>query len=440
MISTIQKPTLKGLLNGNYLLPILIGVISILAAYPILSRYLIPSITWVFHCFLVVLSIQVVHIGRYSQRYGWLALILLVVFTFLKIKVLYQMGLCLSLLGLIEMHRGRINYPPIFGIFLLTPFSQYFFNIFSFPIRLKLTKFAAQSLALIKSNVEASGNVIQYDGIDFTVSEVCMGLNFFQTGLIISLFLIAYFEKARKQYMSLWQVGGWLAVTLLLVIFTNFLRIITIVLFKALPGTFEHELIGLACFVVYVGLPIFAGLKWLGSYKYEFKNSIQKNSVAVLPILTMLFFSYSGFFPDQFFPKPKELSQELLHREGYEQKQFRDKIIQFSNDSALIYVKPGVPFYAAEHSSSVCWRGSGYETSKEMEGKVNGQPVIFAELETPEDGKLYSCWWFNNGIRQTTSQIVWRKAMIQGEPAFQLINVICADRKTLEKEALKWIK
>lgn len=429
------------------LLPIAAGIIAILAAFPILNIYIIPSFTWGFYYLLIGSSINLVHQGKTSYRFALFSVCLLIGFVFLKVKVLYLTGLLFFLLFLVEQRRGIINIVPAFGVFLLTPLSQYFVSTFSFPLRLEMTTIAAKWLTLIQKDTIAVGNIIKFDNVDFTVDEVCMGLNFFQIGLILCLVLIAIFERQRKLAMTSWQVSLWLCIALTLILVANFLRIITIVLFRAFPNTLEHEVIGLTCFVGYVIVPLFVCLKWFAIYSIPFSNQPDSSKkmtqfplsvISLIPFLT--FFIFSALFSAQLLTRPKTRIPDLTPAsQHYQVHQMKDGIMQYSNDSILVYVKPGVPFYAAEHSIRVCWKGSGYTILNEIPTSIHNQPVIFSELSTPENTKLYSYSWFSNGQLQTISQWKWRKAVLNGGAPFHLVNVVGTSKEELQKEVLKWM-
>lgn len=417
----------------------LIGVWCLVWALPLLKLYLKPSFTWCMYLVLVVGCINIVQKNQRSYRFGIIATICLALFLLMKVKVLFLSGLLFTMLFLLELGVGRLNQVPIYGIFLLTPLSQYVFNTFSFPIRLSLTKWTADVLRFIDPTVKAFGNVIEYHKLDFTVDEVCMGLNFFHIGFLTTLVVIAFLERKRKKFMPWWQIGIWLLLTSILVVAANFARILLIVLFQALPGGFEHEFIGLCCFAFYVLLPVLFAIKWkvnLVTPSRILKKNLPLN--LVLPLVLLVFFTIVGIKPSSFLRQPAKATFSEQEIEGYQSKLFADNIVQFYNDTTLVYVKPGVPFYAAEHSARVCWRGSGYRIVYEKPERIDGHPVVLTELEAPNGDRLKSAWWFTNGEMQTTSQWVWRKAMINGSPPFQLINVVATSDELLEQEVRKW--
>jgi exosortase N len=96
----------------------------------------------------------------------------------------------------------------------------------------------------------------------------------------------------------------------------------------------------------------------------------------------------------------------------------------------LIYVKPAVSFYSADHSPIICWKGSGYKIVQEQIIEINNQRVYFSELLQNND-HLYTTWWYDCGAEKTISQFKWRtRSLIKGNK-YLLVNVIANDKTTL---------
>ena len=106
------------------------------------------------------------------------------------------------------------------------------------------------------------------------------------------------------------------------------------------------------------------------------------------------------------------------------------EVIKLSNDDFLIYVKPAVNFYAADHSPLVCWKGSGYEILKEQIVSTESQDVYYCELKKGED-ILYSTWWYDSGADKTILQHEWRINNLLHGDQYHLINVISGTKEDL---------
>jgi len=47
---------------------------------------------------------------------------------------------------------------------------------------------------------------------------------------------------------------------------------------------------------------------------------------------------------------------------------------------------------------------------------------------------LYTSWWYDNGIRQTTEPLDWRWDWIHGAPPYSVVNLTAATPEQLDKE------
>ena len=98
---------------------------------------------------------------------------------------------------------------------------------------------------------------------------------------------------------------------------------------------------------------------------------------------------------------------------------------------ALVYLKPPVPFYGADHYPEICWRAGGYAIRAPEKVTIAGMEMMMARLETEEE-QLYTAWWYSNGEVHTVSTFDWRWRQLKGEPAFFLTNVTAGNRTELE--------
>src|SRR5690606_7473196 len=122
--------------------------------------------------------------------------------------------------------------------------------------------------------VEVLGNIIVLNGQEFAVDPACTGLNMLTVSLLLSLFMLAFYQRKTGHGNSFLLVAGVLLLTFGLNILANLFRIVLLVLFKIPASNIFHDLVGMACLILYVVLP----LLWLLP-KLNFGRRIQKNAV-----------------------------------------------------------------------------------------------------------------------------------------------------------------
>ena len=81
----------------------------------------------------------------------------------------------------------------------------------------------------------------------------------------------------------------------------------------------------------------------------------------------------------------------------------------------------------------ICWEGSGYQFGAIEEKILRGTHLYEGVLENGKE-KLYTAWWYDNGIRQTSGTFDWRWDVLHGGLPYSIINVTAASPVLLEEE------
>ena len=417
----------------------LIGLALIGLAFPVLSGYLLGAPSQVFYLLLAVMSIRYEGRGRGGYRFGGLALLSILGFVLLQARILYVLALAYFLLFLLEKNRGRINDAPLFAAVLAWPAAKYLLDLISFPLRLSLTDSVGLVLSYLPSDITVTGNVITREGTEFVVADACLGLSLLQAGLLICLFLIGRYDRRSERNFRWWLVGLTLIVTVVLVMLANWTRILLTVLFKSMPDTAGHEVIGLLCLLIYVLLPLSGlipalGKRWGGEVRRPRYVRMPGQLVWLVPVFFLLIFVYPSYFQRRTFdPEIRDLTMP-----GYCKDVLENGVLRFVDEKALVYLKPGVSFSASDHHPKICWQGSGYRFGGERIAMIGEREVMMAKLITPAGETWHSCWWYDNGTQQTISQWEWRKrSLLTGKP-FRLVNITCEEETTLRSAVLSW--
>ena len=228
-----------------------------LTAIPILGNYILPNISTFLCLLLAPIALKVRYKESYSMRYFLPAMLCFLFFFLVKMKIFFLLGVGMSLFFVIESQVGKLSEIPLLLLAVFSPTLSYLANIFTFPIKLSLSKWAANSLNMIGIKVIETGNYFEMQGMSFSVDTACMGLNLLITACILTLLWIAFSEiKQQKRLPFLLTIALVLA-TFLLVIFANFNRIVMLVVLHSLPNTLGHEMVGLLSLGLYVCLPIY---------------------------------------------------------------------------------------------------------------------------------------------------------------------------------------
>ena len=401
--------------------------------------------------------------GQFSLRYLVPALLALAITVAMPVRATFFIAILFTALLFIESSLGKVSNAFLFLILLISPVFKYGLRLVDFPVRLWLTGQVASLLNSAGIKANAAGNQIEMADIVFSVDPACAGLHMLILSLLICLFLLMYYQRNSAMQLRFPHLTGIFITCIILNIVSNFFRIMLLVTFKIMPGTPLHDLVGIICLVVYVIIPLMAGLKPIVAHlghknetsinipltksnnkrAYEFLNStkeqlkrIKNNRGRILTnylplhgffVILLLIVAFHIVSIDQFIGKRTE-----IRLAGFQEQHLENGIMKFENKEALIYLKPTV-FYAPDHDPKICWTGSGYVFKSIKKEQWNGLELYTAILEKHQD-KIYAAWWFDNGKTQTTDQLLWRWKDMKGEHSFYLINVNASSRTNLEAQ------
>ncbi|SEI68143.1 exosortase N [Dyadobacter sp. SG02] len=338
---------------------------------------------------------------------------------------------------------GRLNAQIFAVMLLISPIFKYFSEVFTFPIRLQLSAWAGSLLEMAGLPVTVEGNSIILNGSEFSVDPACMGLQMTGFALLAAVFLTGYFQmQYRKSLAPGYQVALML-LAFTLNTFGNLARMITLVLLRIAPDNALHDVVGIFCLIVYVVAPlIFIARdtyrrfgKIIVEQKMPSENTPRLLIGAHLMVLVACaFFSFKKPVINIGLPEGRAAAP----RDGYAREALRNGVTRFSNDQALVYIKPIPAFYSSEHSPVTCWTGSGYSLSRISKRRFAGTVVYIGCLRKGSD-ELHTAWWLSDGQYATISQLDWRWKSLSGKNHFQLINVTAQNPAQLDMEVKRWL-
>ncbi|MCD0489102.1 exosortase N [Pedobacter sp. MC2016-14] len=356
------------------------------------------------------------------------------------VKTLLFIALLFTALLLIESHKGKLNSCVLVLLFIISPVFKFISTTISFPIRLWLTEKATALLFLLGMPAHSQGNIIKFNGQDFSVDEACAGLNMLNTSLILCISILIYYQKNTGKSLAFPHILGFLFFTTFLNLACNLLRILILVILNIEEGTIGHEVIGLICLAVYVFLPLLSASKFFFrktaipaedcSNVWVFKSpkaNLQSPLIHFILFIALII----SFFNLKTMDEIIGTSVPIKPISGFARQNLKNGIIKFESQTGLIYIKPA-PFYAPEHNPKICWSGSGYTFKYIRKETINGNEIYTGVLVKGKD-KIYTAWWFQSRDIKTIDQFKWRWRSARYNESYQLINVNAASKMNLQQ-------
>ncbi|HXB06476.1 MAG TPA: exosortase N [Puia sp.] len=374
--------------------------------------------------------------GRF--RFAWPALFFFSLYFLLPVKTTLYLAWCCAACLFLETFHRRVERTIPFILLLLTPITGYFVEIFSFPIRLQLTRLAGGLLGLAGLPATVAGNSITVRDQAFSVDPACVGLHMLVVSLFTALLLMNYFQTHYQRRLGTGPILLLLLVTAALNVLANLLRIICLVVLAISPANPLHDVLGLVFLLGYILLPLLPVIRHtVRRFGRPQPNATgaptrtQALLAANIVLATALsFLVLLSFRIDQ--PHPVQLTARH-NIPGYKIKEANGSILQLDNGRSLVYIKPIPGFFYPDHTPTICWRGSGYSFTSLADTVLAGTSLYTGILQKGNQ-RLYTAWWYDNGVHQTTKPVDWRWDWIHGAPAYSVINLTAASPQDLATE------
>lgn len=376
-----------------------------------------------------------------SNRFGWVTCIFLLLGVLMPVKTILFASVVSAILFLIESNYGKTGILALPAMALMSPVFQYLVDVFSFPIRLQLTRIGAAILDQAGIPTLAKGNMIISDGDEFSVDPGCMGLSMMQASLLLGIMLIASFERKLERRAGPWYLLSFFTCIVLLNIISNLSRIVLLVQLKIMPDTFAHHFVGLVCLLVYVFIP---GI-WLARWFVKRSRAVNTPPVPINSNASGKYLSHSialictallAVYVAKADTYKKVYLSEVKDVHGFNISQPAPGIVKLENQQSMIYIKYIRGFYDTDHNPMICWKGSGYEFQKAAQETVNGHSIYTGQLTNNGDS-LHTAWWYTDGGSVTTSQLQWRWDMLRTRKIYALVNVTGATKEGLANQIKK---
>lgn len=349
--------------------------------------------------------------------------------------------ICLSFLPVFFYRFHTIG----FFIFLLAPpFVEKYTLLIGFELRILLSKLSNFILYFIDVNSSVEGNLITFKNQIFSVDPACEGLKFF-TGIL--LLLLSFSNMYLRKNINLRKITITLFITLFslfLWIWSNLVRIILLILFAIPEESIFHSLIGIICFLCFIGIPF--SLIWSYFIREENETFYILNilnpkfhysqiGLFLLPLVLSIFIiirSTQVTIPQfQWVDKYGDfiLDKEILSQES----QF------YRNKKATMILKRNLPIIGLGHHPKICFEAIGYRFNKEEETSVSKNHSIRRAEITKQSKTFFLSWWYVpesitiNPKNRTASEWKWRMDFLLNNQSYLQVNLITNSKEEAEE-------
>jgi exosortase N len=360
-------------------------------------------------------------------------------------KTILFMGLTAASICLFEQVFHKLSLISLLTLAFMSSTMQYLTGIFSFPLRLSLTKVAAGILDFSCTRSLCEGNVIIFGQREYSVDPACMGLKMLLTSLLCGLFIIAILQKKQARYLKWHGVLLSLGAIFMLNMVANIIRILFLVYFDVNPENTMHEIIGLLCLAFYVMAPglliISLFVRRLGRERALRDDdhqvcTIDPMRVVLAHILLLMGLMTSIYIRHSIGHAKKATLPEIS---GYSAAWYNSEVIQYNDANSLIYIKQINGVLGGEHNPVTCWLGLGYQFEKMSETTLANNRIYTGILKKGQE-ILYSAWWYDNGVDKTTSFFGWRWSVLKGKRPYSIVNITTANQALLNEKVKEVIE
>jgi len=370
-----------------------------------------------------------------NYKFAFFSLAFLILASVFQLQVFLFAAWACFIIYLLEFYYGNVGYLPLFFVGAISPALYYVVAIFSFPLRLELSEISCYLFQKIGYAIENKGSYfVLPNGASFQVDQACIGLKMIGTGLISGILILAFQERKNQKQYSFFAIGSLMLLLSALLVISNLLRILALVLVQSLPGSLSHELIGLASLFIYAVMPFYLLTHFWFKPKRNLINAFwaePNKFIKLVPTIGLLALSiFSYFFLLVRTETKRDLPLEKLELNGMQKTPREDGVMEFKNDSVLMYIKPAIKAFEGGHPPQICWQASGFELCNFKEQKLGDFSFMLGSLKKGENVQ-YTAWWYDNGEIKTIHEWEWRR---RNAAPFRVINIITLDSLHLQSQ------
>jgi exosortase N len=372
--------------------------------------------------------------GQTSYRFYMPAILLALPCIILPHKSILLAAITVGAICVLEQTCRKLPLLALLTLGLMTPVAQHLASLLGFPIRLWLTNIAGYLLTYTGISTATTGNLITFGANEYSVDPACMGINMLLTSLLCGIMIMAVLQKKHHKKLTAKYVFAILAVVFLLNLFSNVMRILALVIFDIGAHKIMHEVTGLVCLTIYVLLPAY----WLINKTIAYNPYLHDTTTTSTPPNTKLILAFHlVIIATLCFARLRHIETEAsipllrpVSVAGYTATMYDKEICKYNNAQTLVYIKKPKSLLSPEHNPVMCWLGTGY-TFANIKETHTPKGTIFTGVLLKGKDKLYTAWWYDNGLERTTNNMDWRWKVLKGSPQFAIINVTTSTPEAL---------
>lgn len=324
-------------------------------------------------------------------------------------------ALALVLAGvlLFYLHTGRFSAGAFWLLIFCTSVSDKILMQFSVEIKQALCSWAYLSLKDVLQIEKQEGVYLWISGKQISVDTACMGLSMLRSGFLCAVALLSLEERRSSRRFSYMQYLIVFLITLFCIVLSNYFRILVLLLTGNTEDNLLHQLMGLACFALYLLLPLFLLFRFMKPRRFFREVQPRSSYMPAFIFGILMIFTLVLSLRMEKGPEYSRLIDGLPVKGGI---WVNPEVYKIQQQGKLTYIK------TASHSPMLCWTGSGYRVIRDYITTYEHKPAHCTLLE--KDGQvLYSYWWYENGSERALAfPEVLLTQLFTGNPA-RLINV-----------------
>lgn len=419
----------------RYLVLVTCATLLLLISYgPLLDYLKIQSRLTLYGMAIVPFSI-LVQKNNFSHRFSYWLIGFGVFYLFVPLGTINFICVWFALMLLWEVLIGRVNTAAFFIPFVHSSFISSFVNIVGFPLRVLFTKLSGFLIQLFSHDIAVSGSVVNYQGKSFFVDTACAGIMMISVSFV--LFFIVYSQRERKTNttFSIYQTAAFIGVNIGFILFSNFFRILLLILLEVPIEHYLHDVIGIVSLLLFHTLPLIFFFKTQkGKINTGIKNSKRSVFGNVLTLVAFAIFIGVQLTPQMEIGDVHNLGLNDIKRA----KRITCNVAEIANANTTIYYKYQNPFMLSNHNPMACWRYGGYKIMNEDFIKVGGSTVCTALLDNGKE-TLFTCWWYDTENIISATDWKWRIDNLLENKKTVLINVSSRDKDEMLFEVNKYL-
>ena len=333
----------------------------------------------------------------------------------LHTKSLHFLAICLFVCLVFYLITQRFSFIAFICILLFSSVFNKFFEHATTEIKQFLCE-------LVFHTLKDFMNLSKFEGIHFyrqnqklSIDTACMGLSMFKTGFLVAAILLTYEEKKSKLFYLNFKILTFCVLVVFLNLFSNYFRIILLLILDCTQENLLHHVVGLCCFVLYQVLPMVYLLRFFRPTQ-DANNQPQNNYAfwSIVFVTVALIITSLEMKTDY----KNDLLQGLDANYDLNKGVWIDNnVFKIATASQIIYIK------TISHKPLICWTGDGYQILNSRKTMIDKQEVWCSDMQ--KNYKTYqSIWWYEFGSKKYTSFIeVMFLKLLSNRPT-RMINIV----------------